>query len=548
MGSPSIRARNLAAAISIALAGHGLQAATITVDSADDNPASEYCNLRSALQAINDGSTAGVPTCSSAVSGSTFGTNDTVEFSYETGASINLYQGSLSLTAASVTIDGSEHVIDAKGNGAVLIVGDGVTLAASQLHLTGGVSAEHGAGITIGNGAHVQLTDCWIYANSTKGVGGAIYLAPTASVSLVQSSISENSAITGGAIFAKDGAAVTATKTSFTSNHASYSAGAIYSSGGALTLDTATITKNTAPYYSGGVVALFDTITVSNSTLSGNSGARAGGMFVRSSQGTIAKSTISGNTAVCGSGCGGAMVVESSTLAIIGSTLSDNLAAGHVDFVTGGAMLSNGTTTFVNSTISANIGVGDQQVSGAAWNLQFGSDGLTYINSTVTNNIAVAFQGGAAGGVLMGDVSFSPPPISEGTLILRNTIVSANSPADTDIAWTPGEHTVTAAYSLLGSSQNVAEFNAPGDHNIFSDSPGLGPLEDNGGPTKTHALLPGSPALSAGSTALAVFSGQPLNFDQRGPGFVRTFGGAVDIGAFEEQADQVFAYGFESEP
>jgi len=211
-------------------------------------------------------------------------------------------------------------------------------------------------------------------------------------------------------------------------------------------------------------------------------------------------------------------------------------------------MLSNGTTTFVNSTISANVGVGDQQVSGAAWNLQFGSDGLTFVNSTVTNNIAMAFQGGAAGGVLMGDVSFSPPPISEGTLILRNAIVSANSPADTDIAWTPGEHTVTAAYSLLGSSQNVAEFNAPGDHNIFSDSPGLRPLEDNGGPTKTHALLPGSPALSAGSTALAVFSGQPLNFDQRGPGFVRTFGGAVDIGAFEEQADQVFAYGFESEP
>ena len=142
MATTSIRTRYLAAAISTALAAGGLHAATITVDSADDDVASEYCNLRYALQAINGGSTANVPTCSSAVSGSAFGTNDTVEFTYYlTGASITLSQGSLPLTATSLTISGSGQSIDAAGNGSVLAVGENVTVAASQLYLKGGASA-----------------------------------------------------------------------------------------------------------------------------------------------------------------------------------------------------------------------------------------------------------------------------------------------------------------------------------------------------------------------------------------------------------------------
>jgi len=59
-------------------------------------------------------------------------------------------------------------------------------------------------------------------------------------------------------------------------------------------------------------------------------------------------------------------------------------------------------------------------------------------------------------------------------------------------------------------------------------------LTDNGGPVETIALLEGSPAIDAGDNALAVDAGgNPLDFDQRGEGFDRIFGGAVDIGAFE---------------
>ena len=58
--------------------------------------------------------------------------------------------------------------------------------------------------------------------------------------------------------------------------------------------------------------------------------------------------------------------------------------------------------------------------------------------------------------------------------------------------------------------------------------------KDNGGPTQTHALLPGSPAIDSGDNALAVdANGSPLINDQRGLAFDRIFGGTVDIGAFE---------------
>ena len=61
----------------------------------------------------------------------------------------------------------------------------------------------------------------------------------------------------------------------------------------------------------------------------------------------------------------------------------------------------------------------------------------------------------------------------------------------------------------------------------------LGPLQGNGGPTETHALLAGSPAINTGPVPVASF---PTNeFDQRGPGFDRVVEGVVDIGAFEVQ-------------
>jgi len=91
-------------------------------------------------------------------------------------------------------------------------------------------------------------------------------------------------------------------------------------------------------------------------------------------------------------------------------------------------------------------------------------------------------------------------------------------------------------HNLIGYPRGALGFSSRlGDLIGFSDAPldpRLGPLADNGGPTKTHALLPGSPAIDHGDFRLAVDQFEtPLFFDQRG--FSRSAGVSVDIGAYE---------------
>jgi hypothetical protein len=83
--------------------------------------------------------------------------------------------------------------------------------------------------------------------------------------------------------------------------------------------------------------------------------------------------------------------------------------------------------------------------------------------------------------------------------------------------------------SYLIRSDGAGILTGPGDQ--INTDPMLGPLQDNGGPTFTHALLPGSPAIDAGDPSFA----PPPSFDQRGPGFDRVSGSRIDIGSFEVQ-------------
>ena len=89
--------------------------------------------------------------------------------------------------------------------------------------------------------------------------------------------------------------------------------------------------------------------------------------------------------------------------------------------------------------------------------------------------------------------------------------------------------TVTSYGYNVSSDDGGGYLNGPGDQ--INTDPLLGPLQDNGGPTFTHALLPGSPAINAGDPN---FVGPP-DYDQRGPGFDRVRGGRIDVGSFEVQ-------------
>ena len=94
---------------------------------------------------------------------------------------------------------------------------------------------------------------------------------------------------------------------------------------------------------------------------------------------------------------------------------------------------------------------------------------------------------------------------------------------------------LTVEHSLIGNASLNASLvvitESTGTGNILGQPALLGPLADNGGPTRTHALLTGSPALNAGSNAIANTAG--LTADQRG--FDRIEFGNVDIGALEQR-------------
>ena len=145
-------------------------------------------------------------------------------------------------------------------------------------------------------------------------------------------------------------------------------------------------------------------------------------------------------------------------------------------------------------------------------------------NCTITANTGKgAFAAGLYGG-------FASTPES----ILQSTIIAGNTASGVELD-------VGSQFGLpLFGSNNLIRSSQDGTRVPFDtivEDPLLGPLQDNGGPTRTHALLPGSPAIDNGK-------GSPgVSFDQRGRGFPRVII-KPDIGAFEFDPDRIFGNGF----
>ena len=91
---------------------------------------------------------------------------------------------------------------------------------------------------------------------------------------------------------------------------------------------------------------------------------------------------------------------------------------------------------------------------------------------------------------------------------------------------------ISLGYNLASDNANGL-LTGPGDQ--INTDPMLGPLQDNGGRTFTHELLPGSPAIDTGDPSFT----PPPFYDQRGPGFDRVFNGRIDIGSFEVQVGSI---------
>ncbi|MGA2232071.1 MAG: choice-of-anchor Q domain-containing protein, partial [Tepidisphaeraceae bacterium] len=199
---------------------------------------------------------------------------------------------------------------------------------------------------------------------------------------------------------------------------------------------------------------------------------------------------------------GGAIDSNSGSVSVQGCTFSDNVVTQD-----GGAIEADfAILNIVNSTFAANS-AGD---SGGA--IESNAATTTITNATISTNNAVNGGGG---------IDIQPG----GDTSLYNTIVSGNTLAD---GVTPSDLSGPLDESLQSGQ-------AASSNNLITVAGlGLGALANNGGPTQTMALLPGSPAIDAGDDALALdVNGNPLTTDQRGVGFPRIVGAAVDIGAYE---------------
>ena len=308
--------------------------------------------------------------------------------------------------------------------------------------------------------------------------------------------------------------------------------GGIYNNG-TLTINHSTITQNRATKvgqgtHGGGGVFNQHVLTINNSTITQNNalwlvflGGGGGGIY-NAGELTLNNSTVSGNATVVGGG-----ISNHSTLTISGSTISGNRAsAGYNSGLAaeGGGIYNTGPLTLDNSTVSGNSATAPGDVHcGTAYGggIYSRSQTLMINNGTLSANYASNCIGIGYGG---GIYAYA------GTANLQNTIV-ANSTSGGNCSGT----VTSNGYNL--SSDNTCNFHQEGDLN--NTNPLLGPLQNNGGPTLTQALLDGSPAIDSGNpSGCTDGQGHLLNTDQRGmPRPDREDSGGCDRGAYERQVD-----------
>jgi len=276
----------------------------------------------------------------------------------------------------------------------------------------------------------------------------------------------------------------------------------------------------------GGGINNSGTLMVISSVVSGNrvgcnnpSPSTGGGIYNGGTL-TISNSTLSRNKASCdGDGCQttGGGIANIGILTINNSTLNGNLAAAGCFgpcVADGGGIYNTGTLRISNSTLSGNEALSSGRFGGGfGGGISNLSGSVTISNGTLSGNSANIGDGGGI----------------SGTATLQNSIV-ANSPSGGNC-----RGGTSKGHNL--SSDNSCNFNGPGDMNNIN--PMLGPLKNNGGPTQTQALLPGSPAIDAGNpSGCRDSNGILLRTDQRGkPRPDKEDTGGCDIGAFELQGD-----------
>ena len=492
----------------------------------------------------------------------TAASGDTVDLAMLGCTAITLTGGDIEVAADDLAIAGpGRHAltIDAAGASRVFLHRGIGTLDVRAVTISGGrVVGSHGGCISAENGS-VRLVDARVTGCTAEGSldqafypwGGAIFAV--GDITLERSTAEDNlvtsdnaSRLLGGALatwrVGEDFGDIMLIDSVVSGNRVvsndtatgdAEGGGVATASSGTVTVLRSTLRDNSVqsasndPYFTsltaGGAISAFD-LRIEQGTISGNSVVSVDARF---------------NT-------GGGGIVVTGAADIIDSTIDNNQCN-----VTGGGLMHNGAIQgvsrldIVNSTFANNH-------AGVAFGAIMVGAATTIHNSTIAFNSApgapplhAAHPAGPPppfdppSGV--GGVWFSPLDPT-GTLQIESSIIAANavdgnSPNGDDLAAPEFEPIdVAGSHNLIGDTTNMI---LPGD--TLVGDPHLSPLADNGGPTQTLALATASPAIDAGSNT------DGLVHDQRGAWFVRTSGGATDIGAFEDQPppDVIFIGNFD---
>jgi hypothetical protein len=430
--------------------------------------------------------------------------------------------GTITLTQGKFVIS---KALEVDGPGADLLTVSGnhasgvfdITAPAGQAVLLSGVTIADGTGAgeafgsTVGGGlfndAATVILDRTTFSRNTVphgtsgGGGGAIYNLH-GTMTLNAGTLTDNHADNAPGVAINNQGTMTIHNSTVSGNSGSQIQSTINNgiSGfeAKMTIDHSLIADNGGPLQSGG------TLTLTDSTVIHNTGIFGGGLF-NGGNATLTNATITGNTAT---GTGGGIFNTAGQLTVTGCTIAGNTAV-----YAGGIYTGVGTLQVTNSTISGNTA---QRPGGGIY---YDSGFMEITSTTITLNTTTSTLYAGGGGIY-----------ADGALaLLRNTIVAANQSAlkgpDVDGG------VVSLGHNLVGDTSDSTGWVAT-DLTGTSDTPldpHLGPLQDNGGPTQTHALLLGSPALNRGDSSLL------YSMDQRGTVRISSLSHGIDIGAFQTE-------------
>ena len=254
--------------------------------------------------------------------------------------------------------------------------------------------------------------------------------------------------------------------------------------------------------WGGGAVLNFGTLTLTDSVVSGNTAEIGAGGIENKGILNVVRTTISDNA---GSSYGGGIDNWWAT-----ATLTDSTVSGNTARIEGGGIRNvHGTVTLINTTVSGNTASQASAIQS--------SRTLIMVNATVWGNIEVEY---------VSSTGHHPRVVSSGTLVKGACDIT-----DATVFWTLS-HNIESPGNTCGFDQST------GLVNVSAEELNLGPLQNNGGPTETHALLSGSPAINQIPVEDCLDAdGAPLATDQRGEPRPAGAESRCDVGSFEVQEE-----------